>query len=64
MRTGSILMILCITALACNDSEPAGPQAPNQPGIQNVNGNIPDTSGSINLGGNQSIDSTRLKDSL
>ncbi|MGZ5287711.1 MAG: hypothetical protein ACXWB9_11020 [Flavisolibacter sp.] len=59
-----ILIIFLAAATSCNDSEPTGPVAPHQPGIQNVNGNIPDTSGSINLGGSQTIDSSRVKDSL
>ncbi len=58
----SVLSLLMLPA--CNDSEPAGPEGPNQPGIPNVNGNIPDTAGTINLDGNAPVDSTGMRDSL
>jgi hypothetical protein len=64
MRNFFIPAIFLVMLAACNDSKPAGPEGPNQPGIQNVNGNIPDTVGTINLGGNSTVDSSSMRDSL
>ena len=57
-------MMAIIGMAACNSESETKTEesAPNVPAIQNVNGNIPDTTNTINLNGPTSIDSSRIKD--
>lgn len=50
MKKAFILIVL-IATLSCNSDskKDSSPEAGNSPGIQNANGNIPDTTNSINL---------------
>ena len=38
--------------------------SPNVPGVQNVNGNIPDTNNTIQLNSRQTVDSIKASDSV
>lgn len=51
--------------LACNsgDGSNTGEPSPNTPAVQNVNGNLPDTAGTIRLNGTQGVDSVTARDS-
>jgi len=55
--------VIAAFLVSCNDSEKnTGPaSAPVTPGIENVNGNIPDTTNSISL---DNSDTTSRRDSL
>jgi hypothetical protein len=55
--------LVCMLA-ACNNSSTTTEEPANPTNVQNVNGNIPDTSGGSVLNTPQPIDSSRLKDSL
>ena len=64
-----IFFILIIAALiSCNNSgtsnNTSDTQAtPNPANVQNVNGNVPDTTNGTNLNGGLPMDSSRVKDS-
>ena len=66
LRKGGIMLCFSLAVLAsCSDGTNDGENAsPATPGVQNVNGNVPDTQNSINLNGSQQQDSTYIKDSL
>ena len=66
-------MKFCVTVfisttvlLACgNDtSNNEVPSSPITPGVQNVNGNLPDSSNTIELNQSLPVDSSRLEDSI
>ena len=59
-----ILILLAIPVFSCNSNakKDAPPSENNYPAVQNVNGNMPDTTNSINLGNKK--DSTSSTDSL
>lgn len=55
---------LFITVISCNSKkdEEVDDASQNQPGIENVNGNMPDTTNSINLDKNKTDSATVIKD--
>jgi hypothetical protein len=51
--------------LSCNNNDPKTTESsPNLTNVQNVNGNIPDTTSSISLENRQTVDSLPVSDSL
>jgi hypothetical protein len=62
----SAMAAVMLIAAGCGSgqTEPDVPAAPNRPAIENVNGNIPDTSNSMNPDASLPVDSSRIKDSL
>jgi hypothetical protein len=59
-----VLTLGLIMASCGNDtSDNSVPSSPNTPGVQNVNGSVPDTSNTINLNSKLPVDSSRI-DSL
>ncbi|HEY0355107.1 MAG TPA: hypothetical protein VGC29_02815 [Flavisolibacter sp.] len=69
MKTKKLGLLVWIAAAfllnACGSGQENDEHAsPNVPGVQNVNGNIPDTINTIELDGRQSIDSTNASDSV
>jgi hypothetical protein len=56
-----IVTVLAITS--CNDGTENTESSPNLTNVQNVNGNMPDTSSSISLDNKQTDDSLTIKDS-
>ena len=69
MKTKNLGLLVWIAAAfllnACGSGQENDEHAsPNVPGVQNVNGNIPDTNNTIELDGRQSIDSTNASDSV
>jgi len=62
MKQLATFILLAVFLAACNNSKTSeGPAPASQPGVENVNGNVPDTTGSANSGGG--IDSSRSTDS-
>ena len=62
-------MVICSLALvlfiSCNNSSGTNEEpTPTPTNVQNVNGNIPDTSSGSNLNGTMPVDSSKLKDSV
>jgi hypothetical protein len=58
---GIMMLLSCSNS---NKTSPTNEGAPNTPNVENVNGNMPDTSSSVNLGNPSTAqDSTGLKDS-
>lgn len=59
-----LALVILISAISCNSKEEKTDDASqNQPGIENVNGNLPDTTNSINLDNNKTDSATVVKDS-
>ncbi len=60
-----LFILLVLGAISCNSEKKTDEveQTENAPGIQNVNGNLPDTANSINLDNNKTdsgmVDSSR-----
>ncbi|MEO7800388.1 MAG: hypothetical protein ABIR81_00220 [Ginsengibacter sp.] len=60
-----LALVVFVSAISCNakEDEVTDDASQNQPGIENVNGNIPDTTNSINLDNNKTDSATVMKDS-
>ena len=60
-------MIICIFAIACNNSSSSSATEDttmnNRTNVENVNGNVPDSSSGMNLNHSLPVDSSGLKDS-
>ncbi len=61
-----LAIALVLSVLSCNSKKETevDESSQNQPGIQNVNGNMPDTANSINLDNNKTDSATVKKDSI
>jgi hypothetical protein len=61
-------IVLCNFIFACNNSSDSSTSkdstTTNQTNVENVNGNVPDSTSGINLNHSLPIDSSRMKDSL
>lgn len=65
MTKSFIGTIIGVVLFACNNNEPKTTESsPNLTNVQNVNGNLPDTSSSISLDNKQAVDSLSVSDSL
>jgi hypothetical protein len=67
MKNRFIYIGIIVLLAACNNSSTTtttDDATPNQTGVQNVNGNMPDTSNSININATEHQDSSRVKDSV
>ena len=64
MKKQWIGLILVIALGACNNEPETTESSPNLTNVQNVNGNMPDTSSSISLDSKNTEDSLVVKDSL
>jgi PBP1b-binding outer membrane lipoprotein LpoB len=60
----SVLLGMALLQSCNNSSETDAKASPNPSNVENVNGNIPDSTNSINLNQSLPVDSSRLKDSL
>jgi hypothetical protein len=62
------IIVLCNFIFACNNSSDSSTSkdstTTNQTNVENVNGNVPDSTSGINLNHSLPIDSSRMKDSL
>lgn len=58
-----MVMLIMVTLFACNNEPETTESSPNLTNVQNVNGNIPDTSSSITLDNKQAEDSLSIADS-
>ena len=65
----SLIMITNFILVACNNSSNTSPTsadsgtAPNSTNVENVNGNVPDTTSGMTLNQSLPVDSSNLKDS-
>jgi hypothetical protein len=61
-------VVVCNLILACNSSSNSSTSTDstttNQTNVENVNGNVPDSTSGINLNHSLPVDSSRMKDSL
>ena len=64
MKKAWIGIIAAIAFTACNDGSETTESSPNVTNVQNVNGNMPDTTSSITLDTKQTDDSLSIKDSV
>ena len=67
MKIRIIYASFIVLLAACNNSSTTTTTeeaTPNQTGVQNVNGNMPDTNNSVNQNGTVPIDSSRVKDTM
>jgi hypothetical protein len=68
MKKFHSFILVCNLILACNSSSNSSTSTDstttNQTNVENVNGNVPDSSSGINLNQPLPVDSSRLKDSL
>jgi hypothetical protein len=60
----AFLFSLALLQACNNSSEAAQTEVPNPANVENVNGNIPDSTNSINLNQGLPVDSSKVKDSL
>ena len=58
-----MVLLTAVTLLACNNEPETTESSPNLTNVQNVNGNMPDTSSSITLDNKQATDSLSIIDS-
>jgi hypothetical protein len=56
--------LLCGVLFACDNEPKTTESSPNLTNVQNVNGNLPDTSSGISLENKQAVDSLSVSDSL
>jgi hypothetical protein len=63
MKKYWLALFTVITLFACNNEPETTESSPNLTNVQNVNGNMPDTSSSITLDNKQATDSLSIADS-
>jgi|GEM_PF-3296820 len=61
---GLVIVAAGFVACGSDNSKTAPESAPVTPGIENTNGNLPDTNTTIRLNGQTPVDSSNLRDSV
>ncbi len=59
-----ISLLFIVILIGCNDSNEGDGGSPNITNVENVKGNIPDTTEGVTLNQPMEIDSSRIKDTI